>query len=402
VKKLLATTTIIYLLSFPVLFAQDLEWIGMYGEESIEITYSIQQTSDEGYVMAGETWSNTAGWNDFLIVKTDADGDTLWSKKYGGSDVDRAQSINQTADGGYYIGGYTESFGAGYSDFWLLRTDDQGDTLWSRTFGSSDKFERAYCGDLTGDGGYVIAGYRSPGGEYYVVRVDSLGNELWTKLYKPNSGPYVYEAWGIKETDDKGFVIGGNGDSLYVVKTDSSGNIIWDKTYGAGDLGYDIDQTSDGGYIVTGATPVGIQYYVHLMKLDAGGDTTWTSKWIRNDNSRGHTVEQAKDGGYIVAGFTFEESQLVDSVYIIKTNAFGDSTWSRVYGGWTDDQAWDVHQTTDGGYIVGGYTASFGHGADDFFLLKLNGEGLPEIDFDEFPEEKRGFRFLGDFGKNGP
>jgi hypothetical protein len=394
VIKFLALTIVICVSALAVIFAQELDWFGTYGEDHIEIAYSVQQTDDGGYVMVGETWSNTAGWNDFLIVKTDVVGDTIWTRKYGGSERERAQSVHQTAKGGYFVAGFTETYSSGYIDMWLLRTDDQGDTLWSRSYGTASAYERAYCGDLTSDGGYIMAGYKSPGGEYYVVKVDSLGNEMWTKLYKPNAGPYVYEAWGIQETDDRGFVIAGNGDSLYVVKTDSSGNVIWDRTHGAGDLCYDVDQTIDGGYVVVGATPVGIQYYVFLMKLDADGDTVWTNKWLRNDNSRGHTVEQVDDGGYIVGGFTFAESQLVDSVYVIKTDDMGDSTWTRVYGGWTDDQAWDVHQTTDGGYIVAGYTASFGAGADDFFLLKLTGEGLPDIDLDGLPENRRGFLSL--------
>ncbi len=401
-KNLLLMTLSLWLSLSETAFTQELEWMRTYGEEGIEIPYSVKQTADGGYIMAGETWSNTAGWNDFLLVKTDDIGDTIWTRKYGGTDVDRAQSVNQTADGGYYVAGYTESYGSGYSDMWLLRTDDQGDTLWSRTFGTSGAFERAYSGDLTSDGGYVMAGYRSPGGEYYVVKVDSLGDEEWTRLYKPNAGPYVYEARGIQETDDRGFVIAGNGDSLYVVKTDSLGNVVWDHTYGEGDLCYDVDQTDDGGYVVAGARPVVPQYYAFLMKIDADGDTLWSNKWIRNDNSRGHTVEQADDGGYILAGFTFAQAAWVDSVYVIKTDSEGDSTWTRVYGGWTDDQAWDIHQTTDGGYIVTGYTASFGAGDDDFFLLKLSDDQTPRIRVNEFPDSRRRYLHLGPHDIKGP
>jgi len=366
--------------------AQDLQWARTYGTTGIEIAYDVQQTADGGYILAGDTWFETAGWNDFYIVKTDASGDTLWTRKYGGTETERAYAVHQTQDGGYYVSGFTETFGAGYTDFWLLRMDSEGDTLWSRTYGTASAYERGYCGDLLSDGGYVIGGLKSGTGEFYVVRVDTLGTEVWTNSYKPNAGPYVYEAFGIQETEDGGFIIAGNGDSLYVVKTAWDGSVDWAHTYGEGDLCYDVDQTSDGGYVVTGATPVESYYHVLLMKLDAGGNTLWSRDWDRNENSRGHAARQTEDGGYVVAGFTFAQSQWVDSVYVIKTDPSGDKIWEGVYGGWTDDQAWDIEQTTDGGYIVAGYTASFGAGDDDFFLLKLSGD-QPPVSIELIPDD---------------
>ncbi len=366
---------------------QDVLWETTYGEESIEIAYSVSETADDGFILVGETWSDTEGMNDFYVVKTNASGDSVWSRKYGGSERERAHTVHQTTNGGYYIGGFTETYASGYIDIWLLRVNDHGDTLWTRTYGTSSAYERAYCGDLTSDGGYILAGNKSGTGDYYVVRVDSLGNEMWTKSYKPNDGPYVYEAYGIQETPDGGFIIAGNGDSLYVVKTTSSGDVEWDRTYGAGDLCYDLDQTDDGGYVVAGARPIDTNYYVFLMKIDAVGDTLWSNHWGRNQNSRGHTVTQTDDGGFIVAGFTFAQAEWVDSVYVIKTDSLGNTEWEEVYGGSRDDQAWDIHQTADDNYIITGYTASSGAGDDDFYLIKLSSEHTPAVAIDLIPDD---------------
>jgi hypothetical protein len=401
-KELLFCALILLLSIFSVSFAQSVQWAQTYGEQESETAHTVQQTADGGYILAGETWSHTAGWNDFLVVRTDASGDTVWTRKYGGSEREGAYAAHQTADQGFFIAGFTETYGAGYTDFWLLRTDDHGDTLWSRTYGTAAAFERAYCGDLTSDGGYVMAGNKSGTGDYYVVRVDSTGNELWTRSYKPNAGPYVYEAFGIEETYDKGFIIAGNGDSLYVVKTDDTGDVVWDYTYGEGDLGYDVEQTDDGGYIIGGASPVDSYYHMFLMKLDSEGVPLWQKRWRRNLNSRGHAVQQTEEGGYLIAGFTFYQATWVDSVFVVKTDASGDSIWGEVYGGWTDDQAWDIEETADGSYIVTGYTASFGNGDDDFFLMKLSDSQLTPVSVGLIPYDDPiiinpgdSFRFTG-------
>jgi len=353
--------------------AQDTLWARTYGGEGIENAYWVEPTADGGYIVAGETWGFGAGMNDFYIVKTDESGDTLWTRTYGGVDRDRAYSIHQTADGGYFICGYTESFSARYFDFWLVRIDPDGDTLWTRSYGSDQQYETCYCSDLTADGGYVMAGSVSGTGEFYAVRVDSLGNALWTQTYKPTPTAYVYEAHSIQETDDGGYIIAGYGDSLYVVKTDANGDVVWDRTYGEGAHAYAVQQTSDGGYAVAGDTPVAGWYDMYLMKTDESGDTLWTRRYKRGDNERSHahSLQQTSDGGYVLAGYTFARSQMVDSVFVVKTDAVGDTIWTRVWGGWTDDQAYCIQTTDDGGYIVAGYTASFGAGADDFYLIKI-------------------------------
>ena len=372
-KKAILLTVVLGLWSASAALAQDTLWARTYGGEDIENAYWVDPTADGGFIVAGETWGFGAGMNDFYIVKTDEFGDTLWTRTYGGVDRDRAYSIHQTADGGYFICGYTESFSARYFDFWLVRIDQDGDTLWTRSYGTSQQYETCYSGNLTGDGGYVMAGSVSGTGEFYAVRVDSLGNALWTQTYKPTPTAYVYEAHSIQETDDGGYIMAGHGDSLYVVRTDSNGDVVWDRTYGEGAHAYAVQQTTDGGYAIAGDTPIAGWYDMYLMKTDEFGDTLWTRRYKRGDNERSHahSLRQTSDGGYILAGYTFARSQMVDSVFVVKTDAVGDTIWTRVWGGWTDDQAYCIQTTDDGGYIVAGYTASFGAGADDFYLIKI-------------------------------
>ncbi|MBL7191850.1 hypothetical protein ISS30_09140 [bacterium] len=120
--------------------------------------FSVQQTSDSGYIIAGYTTSYGAGYYDVYLIKTDALGDTLWTKTFGGNSGDGGSSVQQTSDGGYIIAGYTGSYGAGYADVYLIKTDANGDTSWSQTFGGSD-WDYGYSVQQTTDGGYIVAGY---------------------------------------------------------------------------------------------------------------------------------------------------------------------------------------------------------------------------------------------------
>ncbi|NQS97598.1 MAG: right-handed parallel beta-helix repeat-containing protein, partial [candidate division Zixibacteria bacterium] len=212
------------------------QWWQTFGGSSGDVGKSVQQTSDGGYIIAGYTYSYGAGYADVYLIKTDANGNETWSQTFGGSESDRGNSVQQTADGGYVIAGYTSSYGAGGNDVYLIKTDENGNETWSQTIGGSD-FEKAYSVQQTADGGYIIAGYTSS--------------------------------------------YGAGGYDAYLIKTDTSGNEQWSQTFGGSDndFGYSVQQTSDGGYIITGRTESygAGSYDVYLIRVDSETPTNTLS-----------------------------------------------------------------------------------------------------------------------------
>ncbi len=166
-------------LYFLVSTAMAAEWAETYGGTGIDWAYSIQQTSDGGYVVAGSTSSFGDTYGDVWILKLDSNGDIEWQKTYGGDDWDLANSIRQTSDGGYVVAGRTLSFGAGYRDVWILKLDSNGDIEWQKTYGG-DNGETISSIQQTSDGGYVVAGVTGSFGaglsDFWILKLDSNGN----------------------------------------------------------------------------------------------------------------------------------------------------------------------------------------------------------------------------------
>jgi hypothetical protein len=261
------------------------------------------------------------------MIKADSNGDTLWTRTFGGIEIDVGKSVQQTTDGGYIITGQTGSFGKGGWDVWLIKTDANGDTLWTKTYGDT-------LGDIgnsvqqTTDGGYIITGVANrmtanPGLIYqdiWLIKTDANGDTMWTKIYVDSSGLLRGGNW-VQQVSDGGYIITGItnqkgtrppvwwevGD-LWLVKTDANGDTLWTKTYGRSDIddsnvGNSVQQTIDGGYIISGYTDSGVyQYDVLLIKTDANGDTLWSKTFGGMGWQYGYCVQQTTDGGYIVTG----------------------------------------------------------------------------------------------------
>jgi hypothetical protein len=322
--------------------------------------HSVQQTFDGGYIMAGFTSGFGGGfYYDVYLVKTDLNGDTLWTKTYGGTLNDEAYCVQQTNDSGYILTGYTKIFGSGYDIIYLIKTDVNGNELWAKTYTPSDQFGTGGRGasvKQTLDGGYIVGcGANVNYGEIYLIKTNASGDTLWTK-YIAHGGIN-----SIEQTTDSGFIMFGStyaGDA-YLLKTDVSGNIIWKKSYGSynfTDAGYSVKQTSDGGYIAVG-------YYgsgeVYLIKTDAVGDTLWTKGyWVDSIGGGGADIQITNDGGYIISGTLSEPGNW--DVYLIRTDSTGDTLWTKSFGGNNLEGGASVQQTTDGGYIIAGSTLSFG------------------------------------------
>ena len=240
------------------------QWNQTYGGTDYDYAYSVIQTSDGGYAMVGETNSSGAGGSDFWLIKTDTTGNMQWNKTYGGTGADTGVAVVQNSDGGYALAGRTSSFGAGGNDIWLIKTDATGNMLWNKTYGGPGT-EQGNAMVQTSDGGYAIfsptTSFSTGGGQdVWLVKTDSMGNMLWNKTY---GGPGNETAVYLIQTSDGGYALtgtttsfGAGGRDVLLIKTDASGNTMLNRTYGGtnNDDGYSMIETSDGGYMIVGQT----------------------------------------------------------------------------------------------------------------------------------------------------
>ncbi len=290
--------------------------------------------------------------------------------------------MRQTADGGYIITGNTKSFGS--QGIYLIKTDANGETLWTRKYGRTNNDE-CYAVEQTSDGGYIVAGqiwWSSTDRDAYVIKTDAQGDSVWSKYYSPTRN--WDWARDIQQTPDGGYILTGATErdfasrksDVWLIRTDSLGNEIWSKTFGGGDYdyGHSVQRTYDGGYIIIGFARSfsgnGIND-VYLVKTDSGGNVIWTKTYGGSYEDVAFSGQQTPDSGYIVAGFTRSFSGADADLWLLKTNAYGDTNWAKRYGGTRDDMGWSVDQIGVGQYIVTGLTHSFGAGGGDVWLLRV-------------------------------
>lgn len=367
-----------------MIFAQapDTLWTKTYGGINYDFGMSVQQTTDGGYIVGGETESYGVDSSDIWLIKIDVDGDTMWTRTYGGVDDDYCRSVKQTTDGGYIIAGSTQSFGAGNIAAYIIKVDINGDTLWTKVFGGPnvDLLESV---QQTIDSGYIFVGSTSSFGagsrDVWLIKTDAIGDTVWTKTY---GGVDYDRASSVQQTTDGGYIVGGSTSSfgepfgdVWLIKTDTIGDTLWTKTFGgtARDFGSSVQQTSDSGYIAAGFTEsYGAGFRdVWLIKTDVNGDTLWTKTYGGIYLDRGISVQQTTDGGYIVGGYTESFGPGDVAMYLIRTDTAGDTLWTTTYGGDMSDIGWMAQQTSDGGYIFVGSTNSFGFGESDIWLIKV-------------------------------
>ena len=219
--------------------------------------------------------------------------------------------------------------------------------------------------------------------DVYLIKTDGSGNKVWEKTFGGSSYDYGYS---VQQTSDGGFLIVGNTYSLgdgslevYLIKTDVSGNKVWEKNFGGSsfDFGYSVEKTSDGGFVIIGfTTSFGAgQEDVYLVKVDAEGNKIWEKTFGGFLEDQGNSIQQTSDGGFIISGFTESLGAGYFDVYLIKTDANGKKIWEKTFGGSSFDWGYSVQQVSDGGFVITGKTFSSGAGGSDVYLIKTDSEG---------------------------
>jgi hypothetical protein len=359
-----------------------------YGGGNYDHFTSVQQTSDGGYIIAGYTEEPIiTTWRDPLLIKTDAFGNIIWAKAYRGTYDDASLSAQQTSDGGYIMAGWTNSSGWGGFNFLLIKTDANGNIQWAKAYGGI-YWDEATSVRQTSDGGYIVVGWTYSFGtgsqDVLLIKTDANGNVQWAKTYGRTIWDEFYPK-SVQQTSDGGYIVAGyifsyltTREYIFLIKTDANGNVQWAKTYGGtwGEEAYSVQQTSDGGYIVAGSTASGAGGGdAFLIKTDANGNVQWAKTYGGSNWDVAYSVQQTSDGGYIVAGLTESFGAGWGDAFLIKTYANGNIQWAKTYGGTHHDVAYHVQQTSDGGYIVANDTRSFGAGHYDFLLIKTDANG---------------------------
>jgi hypothetical protein len=360
-----------------------------FGGDQPDQALSIQQTNDGGYILTGGSNSFGSGLEDMWLIRLDESGDTLWTKTFGGINDDRAYYVRQTMDNGFIITGYTTSFGPPGKNTILIKTDSTGNSSWLKTFGDINR-NWALSVQQTSDLGYIVVGFTqinsTDSSLIWLIKTTSDGTQTWTKNYSLGE---VNWAGCVRQIDNSGYVLGGftemnNSRDALIIKTDYSGEIIWTKIYGGpfDDWIRDLHQTSDGGYILTGVTQsdstTGQDLW--LIKTDIDGEIIFSKTYggTLDDWSYSCAI-QNNNQGYIIAGGTYSFGHGDADAWLIKTDLSGDSVWTKTYGGTNHDFASSVCTTLDNGYIIAGGTSSFGAGNSDALVFKTDSAGRTQL-----------------------
>lgn len=361
----------------------------LIGGDAFTAGECVIETRDQEYVATGQVPDQgVSGFANLYLVKTDTLGDTLWTRSYGEARNDFGYSVIETRDGGYAICGTTERFDGNQwqVDVYLVRTDANGDSLWTRSYGGSGA-DLAFAVQETFDDGFIIVGvtesFGNPAGEAYLIRTDVIGDPLWVQHY---SEGYSNRAYSVRETPNGGFILCGRSLSsgsgtdadLYMLRTNILGDSLWAKTFGGTGFeeGNSVILTADGGYLAAGFTQSAANKNIYIVKTDTSGAAGWTRSIGGAYPEEAFDVANAIGGGYILAGTRLQPPSLYTDVYLLKVDTQGDTVWTKTYGGSRVDAAKSIKATADGGMIVAGLSNSYGVSRLKLYLLKTDANGM--------------------------
>lgn len=397
-----------FILPQNTLVAQQTQWCLSIGGTGDEQGRSMVQTADSGYVIAGYTTSFGAGGYDVYVVKLTKNYTIQWTKTIGGTGTDWARSIIQTKDGGYAIAGWTNSFGQGVNDFYIIKLDAQGAVQWTKTVGGTGD-DLGWSIIQTADDGYAIAGQTSSFGssphDVYVVKLDNTGAFQWDRKVGVSGTADI--GYSIVQSADGGYVICGTSYTFtgnvstssvdyYIVKLDVSGGLVWSRVIlnPRNDYARTIIKTQDGGFLVAGERqdPTTTNWDIYIVKLDASGVMQWDRSYGMSNSEEGFSVVETSDGGFVVTGSILPSSPIANTwydLYLVKFDRNGTPLWNRLYGttlfgsgGSSGNLAdynvgYSIVETFDKGLAISGYLGggNSGVGNQEIYFLKLDDNG---------------------------
>ncbi len=370
----------------------EIKWGRIYGGDNDDYARAVIECSDKGFIGVGSTNSFGNGGYDVYLFKVDSLGYPIWTKTFGGAQDDYGYAICAADSNNYLVAGTTYSFGQGFSDIFLIKIDEDGDTIWTKTYGDSLD-ESCYSIVPIYDNKYFICGTTNSSGsgnqDVLLMKIDSMGNILWSKTYGGGMDEYAY---CVDRTYDNGCIItgktysyGNGGSDIYTIKIDSLGDIEWMGLYGSylDEAGFSVQQTADSGFVVCGTAYVTLLGYEWcLLRYNQRGTLIWNRfQGSLNDDSA-FSVQEIGQNNYVVGGnFSYE-------MYVVRTDTSGLNIWMLLYGGAGTDCAYCVKRTSDNGYIIAGITNSYGAGDNNAYLVKTYADqvGVKELRRKNFAE----------------
>lgn len=362
----------------------------MYGDPNLDCNgFNVINTADGGYLLAGIQYTTGGSASDALIIKFDANGDTVWTRTYGGPNYELAYTASP-AGSGYVIYGGSNSTGLGGTDLFSLTVDANGDTTRTFLYGGTadDDCLAGSGGGVESEGNYIFCGQtRSYGAglyDAYLMKTDFTGAVLWSRTY---GGQFSEQGGSVVRTSDSGFACTGYTTSfgsgvtdVYLLKADSVGNMLWSKCYGLGtsEFGFGVIETSDQGFLITGMRQLSSSdYEMIVIKTDSVGTMLWNKQYGgTGGNEWGSSAIEVATGGYLICGRTGSYGNGNEDMLLVRTDVNGDTLWTRAFGFSANDYAYSVIATPDGGFMVCGGGVGLTGNRDQVYLIKTDANGF--------------------------
>ena len=356
-------------------------------DASYDYGRSLIQTNDGNYLIVGNMSILGDNYSNALLVKIDHTGEQKWKRDFTFSSTDRLNTVKELADGSLIMAGFTMSATDYSKDVLVIKTDAQGNVEWQRSYGDAQD-ETANSIDISNGGGFIITGEvinaNTGFGLCHLMKIDDEGELSWSNTF---GGSQNDNGFSVTSTNDGGFAItgvtrslGDNDGDAWLIKVSDSGAIQWERTYGGEDteFGRAIHQTVDGGYIIIGQTESfgAGSSDAYLLKTDSEGNEMWSQTFGGQGTDQGRYVVESADQGYLISGYTdsFGASGGFN-FWMIKTNSLGELEWQRFFGEHGDDRGLSGIQTLDGGYAIAGYTSSVGSNSSNILFIKTDDNG---------------------------